>query len=690
MTASLRLAARLATEVLLLAAAYALIAWLVRLPAQAAPLYASSIWPSAGLALGALLTRGARLWPGVWLGAFLIDFSHLLDAQDPARALVVGALIATGVTLQAVLGYVLAQRVAGRALALDTAPSILRFFLFCGVLASLVSATVGTGTLFLLGGKATEGALLEWMQWWSGDVMGVVLCTPVVLALHGRPRPSWGGRRLRVAVPLLFVTVVLTGVFALIGRLDQASRQAEFERDAALQIGNAVQAALNDVEEVSNSMADLFRADERIGVREFEAFANGIHQRHPTIRTLGWMPRVRRQDLGGHERAMRAQGFIDYAVFERGADGSRVPVSARDEYFPVQFVVPFVRNASASGFDHASEPARRKVLELARQHGRLTVSERIRFVHDGAGSFGVMVAVPVFRTRAPAGDDGLVGYTMTTIQFATLLDPVLHLSSARDIVYRVADLDAAPDRRLLHESGALRAAPLYRFSNALRVGDRHWELSVAAGAGYRFSHYAWYAWAVLFSGVLICLLLGTFVLVMSGRAVRNERLVAERTADLEAARAEAEKAAQLLREAVGSVALGFTIYDENDRLILCNEAYKSFYEASRDLIIPGASFEEIVRRGAERGQYAGAIGQVDDWVAARVVQHQSADGRVIEQRLGDGRWLMIVEHRTPSGYIVGNRIDITALKRSEAALADRNAQLDNLFQLISDGLVLFD
>ena len=690
MTAKSRAAVRLATEILLLAAAYALIAWLVRLPVQEVPLYASSIWPSAGLALGALLTRGVRLWPGVWLGAFLIDFSHLLEAQEPLAALAVGVLIATGATLQAVLGYILAQRVAGRALALDTAPSILRFFLFCGLLASLVSATVGTGTLLLLGGKAAEGALLEWMHWWSGDVMGVVLCTPVVLALHGRPRPSWGGRRLRVAVPLLFVTVVLTGIFALIGRLDHASRQAEFERDAALQIGNAVQTALNDVEEVSNSMADLYRADERIGVREFEAFASGIHQRHPTIRALGWIPRVRRQNLGAHERGMRAEGFSAYAVFEQAAAGSPIPVSARDEYFPVQFVVPSVRNVSAFGFDHASEPTRRKALERARKLGRLTVSERIQLVQDGAGSFGVMVAVPVFRARVPAGDDGLLGYAMTTIQLGTLLDPALRLSSSRDIAYRLADLDATAERRLLHEAGALQGAPLYRFVNAIRFGDRHWELSVAAGAGYRFSHYSWYAWAVLFSGILICLLLGTFVLVMSGRAVRNEQLVAERTAELEAARTEAEKAAQLLREAVGSIALGFTIYDEKDRLILCNEAYMSFYEASRDLIVPGVTFEQIVRRGAERGQYAAAVGQIDEWVAARVAQHQSADGRVIEQRLGDGRWLLIVEHRTPSGYIVGNRIDITALKRSEAALADRNAQLDNLFQLIPDGLVLFD
>jgi PAS domain S-box-containing protein len=135
------------------------------------------------------------------------------------------------------------------------------------------------------------------------------------------------------------------------------------------------------------------------------------------------------------------------------------------------------------------------------------------------------------------------------------------------------------------------------------------------------------------------------------------------------AQLEAERSANLLSESVSSIQQGFTIYDEQDRLVLCNEAYVRFYEASRDLIVPGNTFEEIVRRGAERGQYSEAIGNVDSWVRQRVAQHQNANGEVIEQRLADGRWLLIVEYRTPSGYIVGNRIDITALKTATEALS---------------------
>lgn len=157
-----------------------------------------------------------------------------------------------------------------------------------------------------------------------------------------------------------------------------------------------------------------------------------------------------------------------------------------------------------------------------------------------------------------------------------------------------------------------------------------------------------------------------------------------------AAELAAERASNLLREAVNSNAQGFTIYDEHDRLYLCNETYKSFYETSRDLIVPGQTFESIVRQGAERGQYIEAVGDVEAWVRQRVAQHQAANGEVVEQQLADGRWLLIVESRTPSGFIVGNRLDITAQKTAAALVRAHGAQLEAIFALSPDGFVSFD
>jgi two-component system sensor histidine kinase/response regulator len=162
-----------------------------------------------------------------------------------------------------------------------------------------------------------------------------------------------------------------------------------------------------------------------------------------------------------------------------------------------------------------------------------------------------------------------------------------------------------------------------------------------------------------------------------GLAIRAIGTVQDITARKQA-QEEAGQAYRLLHDAINGISEGFTIYDQDDRLVICNEAYRAIYGTSRDLIVPGATFEDIIRQGAERGQYPAAAGRIDAWVAERVRQHQNPDGRPVEQQLDDGRWLLIIEARTANGYIVGNRIDITQRKAAEAELEMHRRHLEQL------------
>jgi len=126
---------------------------------------------------------------------------------------------------------------------------------------------------------------------------------------------------------------------------------------------------------------------------------------------------------------------------------------------------------------------------------------------------------------------------------------------------------------------------------------------------------------------------------------------------------EAKQSKNRLLHAIEIIDEGFVYYDKDDRLVMCNEKYRAYYPKSRDLIVPGARFEDIIRQGALRGEYEAAQGRVEEWVEERVALHLQSN-TIVEQKHSDGRWLRIAERKTPDGGIVGFRVDITELKNA--------------------------
>ncbi|MBN2905338.1 MAG: response regulator [Rhodobacteraceae bacterium] len=112
---------------------------------------------------------------------------------------------------------------------------------------------------------------------------------------------------------------------------------------------------------------------------------------------------------------------------------------------------------------------------------------------------------------------------------------------------------------------------------------------------------------------------------------------------------------------------GFVLYDHEDRLVMCNDRYREFYAESAEVLVPGTRFEDILRHGLARGLYSDARGREEDWLSERMIRHLSPEG-MTEQQLADGRWLRILEKRTPDGGLVGLRVDITEQKRQQEAL----------------------
>lgn len=164
---------------------------------------ASAVWPPTGIAFAALLLYGYRLWPGIFIGAFLVNITT-------QGSLLTTLGIATGNTLEAILAAWAVTRYANGAKAFERARNIFRFVLLAPILSTAVSATIGVTSLTLTGFASWERYDDIWLTWWLGDAVGNLIVAPLLVIWATQPLPQWNWKRAVEASGLL-LTLLLIG-----------------------------------------------------------------------------------------------------------------------------------------------------------------------------------------------------------------------------------------------------------------------------------------------------------------------------------------------------------------------------------------------------------------------------------------------------------------------------------------------
>jgi len=162
-------------------------------------------------------------------------------------------------------------------------------------------------------------------------------------------------------------------------------------------------------------------------------------------------------------------------------------------------------------------------------------------------------------------------------------------------------------------------------------------------------------------------------LVAANRSLSGE--VAQLTAELDSAR-------NRFTDAVLSVQEGFTVFDRDRRLVLCNETYLQFYidavgQEIADMIVPGAYQLDFLAAAFEAGMFPGIKGTTEEYIEQRR-QRQRVYRRAVEIQFSSGVWVQVNERPTQDGGHVSVYTDITELKRREVELAEKSNSLEQL------------
>jgi PAS domain S-box-containing protein len=139
----------------------------------------------------------------------------------------------------------------------------------------------------------------------------------------------------------------------------------------------------------------------------------------------------------------------------------------------------------------------------------------------------------------------------------------------------------------------------------------------------------------------------------------------------------------LLVDAVNSIPEGFILFDENDRVVICNQNYRQSHDFLGELLEPGTTFYDFALAIAKSGRVSESQSDPEEWLKNRIEQHQNpGDPFIVDYE--DGTSTLISEFKTRQGGTAIVRSDVTYQKKIERDLLLNEERFRDFAEATSD------
>lgn len=514
--------------ILLLAFCYVVSGKLALLLALPSSGYATAIFPPAGIAVAAVMAGGARLLPGVLLGSFVVNViqAFAVKSGQPSVTYQVALIIAVASALQAWIGAGMLRRWIKPGL--DSSRDVVLFLLLAPLMC-LISASISTTGLYLNHVVNSETLFPNWVTWWIGDTIGVVLTAPLVWIAIGSPRLLWWRRRWLLLIPLALSSSVFLVLYMKANAWEQEQQSQTF-RLKAQQVGDALQYQFEEHERLLQALASVLHEKNAITSAEFGNMARGYLDQRPDIKLMSWAQLVTNDHRAEFENWARRTIDKDFAIKQRGSDKKLHAAVERPRYYPLIYVEPLAGNEMVLGFDKISDPAGNRAMEAAIKSGTPTARKLVTLVQPTGNTKGILLS-QVIKLKHGEEQDASIGVLTLVLQVEPYLQRIITGVDFPYLSVRLEDISnsAAPEVIVDHLQRANQAGD---YQKTLTLGGRQYRLTLAPTQAYLANHHGWQSWGALVCGFLLTGLLAAFLLLMSGQRVQIENVVADRTRKL--------------------------------------------------------------------------------------------------------------------------------------------------------------
>lgn len=524
-----------AVRFVVLATAYAALCWLgiwLRTP----PLYSTSLWPAAGLALAGLLNWGWRCWPAIAVGYIFYHGVRFWDNPEIAlwnwRVTVMGI----GAAVQAVAGALMTARLINSG-AEATAPltsqrSIRRFLFLAGPVACLISATTGVLYLYGTGALDSEAVDATWLTWWVGDSVGVLLFAPFFMLLFPGTGRWWKGQRFQLVWPLVAASVVLVASVIWFHHEEELEARQKPLLSTEL-VYKGLGENLKAETDVMHGLQRYFEANPAVSPQDFALFTAASLDR-PGMTALAWLPRLSSSDGTTLTAALPAADPDPLRMAEQLEAGQVTEARDLAAHAPIRYIEPRERFADLIGLDLLNDSRFAVTIEQAERVSGLMAGG---LWEAAGGKKYLLLLYPVngeVEGGGSAGKPPLRGYVVGLIDLAEMCAPLVEAHQSVELAFALTDVTTQSPGGVLFEVG-MEAAEGKRelWSKYVQVPGRVWRLQ-----SFHIGNY-WIAGdspgSRLFLGIVLVFvfLFSMFVLVTAGRQRAIAREVARRTEELD-------------------------------------------------------------------------------------------------------------------------------------------------------------
>ena len=509
------------------------------------PGYATAVFPSSGIALAAVILLGFRVWPGVFLGSFMLNLSVSINGSGIGtltETAIIAAGIGVGAATQAVIAAALVRRFVSIPISFDRGRQVAAMLFWGGPVVCLVNSVIGVSVVVAAGKVPLANFPFNAATWWIGDTFGVLIFAPLVLVWAQQRGPDAFRNNMMITVPAAATFIAAVAAVWYASSWEKSRLQHDFEDQAGF-LAAALGRSLGANQVMMETLHGFVASAERVERDRFGAFAGALLSDQTTVQAVSWNPRVLHADRQAFEAAARASGQVGFRLTERNDQGQLVSAAQREEYIAVLFIEPVSPNRAAIGYDIASDEVRRAAVAQARDSGRLVSSERIRLVQESGDQFGALLLHPVYEGFVPADDlaakrQTLRGYVVGVIRFADLISESFAGLNTDELVFHFRDVTQPEDPKTLYASPTIdRWVPQLRergffggttpllVSRSYTIGQRTWSFEIAPTQAYIARHRPENAWLILTGGLLIASLVVAFSIVFVSRDQQLRKLV---------------------------------------------------------------------------------------------------------------------------------------------------------------------